>query len=362
MLNIGDRTKCFYWQTDRNLSIEDYQKYFLIRHSTPKKELVQTLQNGIKSILSKKDIVIDEPDENIVMGNVNIVRKVTINGKPYVVRMHPKGIRNEYFYVEKLAQNAAIAQGIPVPRILEIHEARDEKDMDFTLVSALSGVTMVSALLKDPSLEQSLLFQLGVLLAKIHEIKVEKYGSFDNNVAKIQKRLVGLHTSYRDFIWCGLEENLQRLIHFGVISKDSAQEMKDIFEKITFEPVDGPRLIHNDYADWNILVDGKNISGILDWDECHAGDPIADLACWSTFFDIARMKELLKGYRTIKELPEDYDTRFHYYRLRYSISKMALRIKRAQIDPQPSVLDKIKLGRVALKEEQDWFASYQNKN
>ncbi len=191
-------------------------------------------------------------------------------------------------------------------------------------------------------------------MAHIHGIKTEKYGFFDNTDAKTGT-LVGLHSTYHDFIHTGLDENVQRLITFKILTDDQARKFKQLFDQINFEPSDGPRLIQNDMADWNLLTDGKKITGILDWDECHSGDPIADIACWSTFFSIERLKFFLIGYKTVATLPEDYESRFHFYRLRYTISKMALRCKRYEVDKSKFVAEKIKVGKQALIEESHWF-------
>ena len=126
-------------------------------------------------------------------------------------------------------------------------------------------------------------------------------------------------------------------------------------EKYSFEPTSGPVVVHNDFADWNMLTDGKNITAILDWDEACGGDSVADLACWSMFFTIPRYEIFLKGYKEVGALPEDYEERFHYYRLRYAISKMALRAKRFIVDKSDFVKDKIEVGKKALSEEVEWF-------
>lgn len=358
MLEIQDRRNVFYWQTDRNLSSPDYEKHFLKRHEVPNSELTAVLEQGITTIPSPK-VVIEDLDNEVKKGNVNIVRKVQINGEPFIARMHPFGIKNGYFYVEQVALRIAQDSNIPVPQILEVHEARNESDMDFVLMTVAPGVTMETVIGEKKTLEADLLHQAGVLMASIHKIGVEKYGPFDNEVAKSEGRLVGLHGTYKEFIECGLEENIQRLISFGVINDNQAEKFRDVFKEHDFEPRDGPKLIHNDFADWNILVSDKKISGVLDWDECHGGDPIADLACWSTFFDMERFSKFLEGYTSIGALPDDFDTRFHYYRLRYTISKMALRVKRAQVDHSEFIQEKIKVGKKALNEEIQWFDQHE---
>lgn len=355
MLKISDRNNCFYWQTDRNLSPEDYEKYFLKRHAIPSADIIASIRKGVTVLGQISELSVTEPDDEVKKGNVNIVRRVNINKKPYIARIHPQGIKNGYFYVEQIALNLAVSNGLPAPKILEVHEARDAEDMDFVLMTAMQGITMESAIKQNPLIETDLLYQSGILMAKLHQVEVEKYGSFDNQIAKNEGRLVGLHDSYREFVWCGLEENLNRLIRFKVVDNAQAEKLRAVFKENNFEPDGKPRLVHNDFADWNILADDKKISAILDWDECHGGDPIADLACWSTFFSMERFSKFLAGYISVVELPSDFNDRFHYYRLRYTISKMALRVKRALVDPSDFVKEKIRVGTVALAEEFEWF-------
>ncbi len=354
MLDLSNRSNCFYWQTDRELAVADFDHYFLKRQKISSESIEKLLRNGITSISPITELIVHEPDSNVLKGNVNVVRKVTINEVLYVVRLHPKGIKNGYFYVEKEALESARANGLPVPKILEVHQATDEHDLDFVLMTASAGNTMEREIEDDSQVEHSLLRQSGQLMAYIHQINVEKFGSFDNTIAKETGALVGLHDTNRDFIFCGLEENIERLVSFAVIDQETAEQFREIFADTQFVMTE-PRLVHNDFADWNILVDEGKISAILDWDECHGGDPVADLACWSTFFDMNRYAELRKGYETVAELPDDYEERFHYYRLRYTISKMALRVKRAQVDDSQFIKDKIAVGTEALQEELEWF-------
>lgn len=227
--------------------------------------------------------------------------------------------------------------------------------MDFVLMTISSGITMDILLQKNKLPEEMLLIDCGKKMAKIHEVVVEGYGSFDNQIARAESRLQGLHKTYNDFINVGLDENLDRLVKYQVINQHQADAMGKVFQNRRFEPIDRPRLIHNDFADWNLLTDEKAITAVLDWDECHAGDPIADLACWSTFFNIERLSIFMKGYTSLVTLSNDYDERFHFYRLRYTISKMALRIKRYQVDKSPFILEKLEVGKQALKEETKWF-------
>lgn len=352
-IDLSNRQHVFYWQTDREISPEAFDRIFLKRHRVSDEELLSILKQGIQSI-PLESIELIPADENVVKGNVNIVRKVRMNGQEYVVRMHPKEVKNGYFYVEKLILDLAKQHNLPVPQILEIHEAVSDEDMDFILMTVAPGSTMDVFLSKDTSHEKELLFSAGATLAKIHEIPVEGFGPFDNKKAKAGE-LVGLQTTNMDLIKTALTENFQRLIKLSVSTAEEVKIMQSIMNSYSFEPINGSRLVHNDFADWNLLTDGKTITGILDWDEACGGDPVADLACWSMFFTLDRYEKFLSGYTIIGTLPDDYELRFHYYRLRYAISKMALRAKRALVDQSEFAKSKLAVGKIALKEEVQWF-------
>lgn len=114
-------------------------------------------------------------------------------------------------------------------------------------------------------------------------------------------------------------------------------------------------LIHNDFADWNLLTDSNTITGIIDWDECVAGNPIQEIACWSTFFDPERIKPFLKGYFSETPKYDNFDEMFQLMRLRYTISKMALRIKRYTYEQTPFLKSMIEKGENHLKELSEIF-------
>ena len=83
MIDLTNRQNCFYWQTDRDLSPEDYKRIFLNRHETSTSILTNVLLKGITVIPKIKSIKIVSADEYVVKGNVNIVRKVLIDGITY---------------------------------------------------------------------------------------------------------------------------------------------------------------------------------------------------------------------------------------------------------------------------------------
>ena len=107
---------------------------------------------------------------------------------------------------------------------------------------------------------------------------------------------------------------------------------KIFFDNDHFIKCDDPKLVHNDIADWNQLIENEKLTGIVDWDECYSGDPITDFSAWSVFFPFERMKHLKSGYKKISSLPDDFEEKLHLYRLRYIVSKMTLRTKKLMFE------------------------------
>ena len=127
-------------------------------------------------------------------------------------------------------------------------------------------------------------------------------------------------------------------------------KIKDLFQNNELLECDKAVLVHNDFADWNLLTDGNTISGVIDWDECVGGHPIQEIACWSTFFDPERLPLFLDGYFSETEKPDNFEELFQLFRLRYTISKMALRTKRYTYEKSPFVLTMIEKGKKHLEE------------
>lgn len=347
---IADRSDCFYWQTDRKISAEEAAMIWKDRHSAITNE---ELLEKISTELNDDKLVYIKPfDENAQtsLGNVNSIRVgVLESGKEVIIRCHPKGVRNGYFYAESLASQMALENGLPAYKTYLIHELETESDISYQVIEKLNGNTVQFCLKEHPEKEEQLVIEMGKTMANLHKIKVNGFGPFDNDLAKNGK-LVGKHQTLKDAINAGLEENLERLVTYNILTKDIADKILKLFNNNELLNSDVSVLIHNDFADWNLLTDGNTITGIIDWDECVAGNPVGEIACWSTFFDPERIKSFLKGYFSETPVYDNFDEMFQLMRLRYTVSKMALRITRYTYLQTPEFKDKIEKGKKHLEE------------
>lgn len=358
---ICDRTDCFYWQTDRKVTVEVAALIWKDQHSLISNDY---LLDQINKELKDTQLAYIQPfDKNAQTsnGNVNSIRVgVLINGQEIIIRCHPQGLKNGYFFVESLAASIALKSGVPTYKTHLIHELQNENDVAYQVIEKLTGGTIESYLNEYPQSEANMVYQMGKMMAKIHQIKVNGFGPFDNEKAKTGE-LIGIHSTLNDAFNAGLEENLNRLVTYKLFSQEVALKIKMLFNDNKLLDIKDPVLIHNDFADWNLLTDGKEITAVLDWDESVGGDPIQDIACWSTFFAPERLNIFLKGYFSDTKKPDDFEAKFQLMRLRYTISKMALRLKRYQYEKTDFMKSVIERGKTHLSELIEIF-ELDNKN
>ncbi|MDE5888600.1 MAG: hypothetical protein K2H20_01125, partial [Bacilli bacterium] len=140
---IADRSECFYWQTDRKISAEEAGMIWKDRHSAITNE---ELFEKINTILKDDKLVYIKPfdvNAQTSLGNVNSIRVgVLDSGKEVIIRCHPKGVRNGYFYAESLVANVALEYDIPAYKTYCIHELENEDDISFQVIEKLEGNTV----------------------------------------------------------------------------------------------------------------------------------------------------------------------------------------------------------------------------
>lgn len=196
--------------------------------------------------------------------------------------------------------------------------------------------------------------EAGKTLAQIHSIKVDGFGAFDNEMAK-QGKLVGLHGNFEKFIMSGLKNNLDILVKYEHINEKQKNNIIALYKDNNLLKCNKAVLVHNDYADWNLLTDGEKISGILDLDECCASDPLCDIACWMSMAPQNRVSKFLEGYFAVSEKPENFEDKVNLYTLRYVISNMVQRSYRSEYIHTDFLKELLNQGKQQIVELLNYF-------
>ncbi|MCL4360372.1 aminoglycoside phosphotransferase family protein [Patescibacteria group bacterium] len=362
ILDLSNRHNMFYWQTNRNISAEDMKKIFLDRsESFDKSDAVPAIEYGmIKTGKKPQDAKVVQVGELITDGLVNNVLKAKLaDGTNIVIRMHPKDVKNGYFWVEKVAAEKAKAYGVLTYSTYIIVNDRKKFDFDFIIMEALPGETMRNFTHSGEikyAYEEQLIRETGRQIGLIHRVKTRGFGFFDNKIAKSKGTLEGQYNSLREHFFASLHEDLEYLDNDHKITHSQQEKILALLNKnADLINCDEPALIHNDVADWNTLSDGKHITGIVDWDECISGDPVMEFSAYSLFFGEPRMTWFKEGYSLTNTFPTNFNNKFQIFKLRYLVSKLKLRVKMATVHNSPGLQRNIKRGFEAMNEVFAYF-------
>lgn len=347
-----DRSNMFYWQTDRPISIKESETFFGANRG---QNLEEELIAEVNKVLTARHVLEISGGEHFDIGSVNINRRFKLSdGSEIVGRFHPKNLRNGYFNVEYLAAQTALSNNIPAAKPIAVNFEENNGGFDFILFEKLDGENMKHYLQNHIEDEKALLNIQGRLMARMHNIKVDGFGFFDNQKAA-QGMLEGIHKTNREHFLAALDENISVIIDGGYINTEQGDKIKLLLNDSEHLECEHASLIHNDAADWNVIVKNKSEIVFIDWDESFAGDPVADLACWALFFPVNRLELLLEGYKQESDLPSDFEEKLHIYRLRYVVSKLSLRHKKSSYNKTQLLVDAIKAGLEILELESKYF-------
>ena len=263
--------------------------------------------------------------------------------KRVVVRINQTSVEDDYFEIEECIYNKLNALDIQNCSVYWVEKRGKNFPYDFIIEDRLL-IGDFEKLLEDGKYdadEEARLVNLsGQLLRNIHSIKTKKYGFFDRS--QIKHGLIGTKDTWADYFFTALDSNLSTLIELGYINDNKASQIKNtIKENSNFLTYDSPVLLHGDYCDHNIISNEHTITGVIDWTDAMSGDPIHDIAFWSSFYSSDRLKIFLEGYYGLDEKPTSFWQTLNLYLLRINVSKAVLRNKYGISGRVPYAIKKI---------------------
>ena len=231
---------------------------------------------------------------------------------------------------EKIITDAVRALWVATNNILHVDISRDNFPFDYQIEELLVWEDPERYLddsgrfLWGKEAYDQMSYELWQAIAKYSTIKYAGYWIFDQEALK-NGNIVWKHQDFYSYITTNLEIHLEALVWYGVIDTVKKQEILHIFQKHRDLINDCEScLVHHDLADHNIMYDPEKkwLGGIFDWEAMVLGDPMLDLgSCptWGTHYP--RKDLLIEGYKSIQQLPDDYELRMDLYELRTLIWK-----------------------------------------
>lgn len=182
---------------------------------------------------------------------------------------------------------------IPVPKVLDVWYG-DESTTGALLLSAIPGMPCTG------EIDAKLSFQIGVYLAMLHEVSTPGYGYHVVDGFKVlDQNNWRLHIKSNFEQWkepCKeiLDANLYErcILHFdGVFS--------------ALPDPDGPCIVHMDFRPGNILVNGNELAGIIDFESARGGSSEIDFTkvnrdIWEV--DPRTKIPFIEGYQSIRPM------------------------------------------------------------
>ncbi len=174
-------------------------------------------------------------------------------------------------------------------------------NLSFSIVDFVEGALLSNVWkhLEPADLEQ-ILVDLGGKLSRVHSHKFAQSGFFGPNLNIEETFYEGAGTACEQFIESSLSSNNVKERLGAELFKGVQKYLFD--NKYLFNAVDKSNcLVHSDFNTKNIMVSVKErkVTGILDWEYAHSGNPLCDFGNFLRFedetdFDV--VKSLMRGY------------------------------------------------------------------
>jgi aminoglycoside phosphotransferase (APT) family kinase protein len=178
-----------------------------------------------------------------------------------ILRRDPAGSSGaERMRLEAAVLREAARTGVPVPDVIDdCGSAPEVLGGAFMIMSCVDGEAAPRRILHDAefdSIRPQLAYEMGTVLARIHAADAERVPGLPDGGDQ-------LDTLYREYLESGaplpvLEVAFRRL-------------------RENWRPPARTTVVHGDFRIGNLLVSPSGISGVLDWELTHRGDPVQDL-------------------------------------------------------------------------------------
>ncbi|MFF2886300.1 phosphotransferase family protein [Paenibacillus sp. NPDC057967] len=182
---------------------------------------------------------------------------------------------------------------LPVPKVLDIWYG-DERTTGALLLSAIQGTPCTG------DIDEKRSYQIGMYLAMLHEVKAPGYGYYVTDGFKLLDQ-----NNWRLYIKSTFEKWTEpcKEILDPALYERCILHFDEIFSALP-EP-DGPCMVHMDFRPGNILVNGSEVAGIIDFESARGGSSEIDFTKVNRYIWEANPKTKLpfiEGYQSIRPM------------------------------------------------------------
>lgn len=139
----------------------------------------------------------------------------------------------------------------------------------------------------------------GASLAHVHNIQLEQQGILTETGIIVRP--------FRDQLENQFVACVDQLVADGCLERTDVVKAEQLFSK--FQDSTETSLCHFDFSPKQLLIDGFNISGIIDWEASRASYSVYDFAKCELKFKLhySMFDAFQRGYYQVRSMPDNYD-------------------------------------------------------
>ncbi len=261
----------------------------------------------------------------LVIGQENEVYDVvTADNQKLIVRI--SHMEDPRFEAERWALDAARQAGVPTPQVLLVEQVDYEKgSITFCIEEKLPGEPLEVAIKGGITEElDSAIEKIGDVLSKLHSVKVDGFGY-------LQSDGKGWPIAFSE-IMLDLNEKQSELgsaaKEWGLLPQKVTHGLALLNDNQHLYGFDTPSLTHGDFGLPHILVEGDQITGIIDMQECSGNHPVFDFVHWDAYWrEVVPTSKIMASYGNSDLFKGDYEALFHLALLRRSLWMLMVHVE-----------------------------------
>lgn len=320
------RRDVYYWKCDRPAAFHGTAQGDARRPSRETETLVRDLLNrhfGVPATTLR---------DGGGQGN-HLTFVATVDEHDVFIRIEDGPERDDYIAVESSVMDRVRALGVPTPRVHATDATRRVAPFAWQILERIAEPDLNRHFKAGALATHEVAAQIGRLIATWQSVPVEGFGPFD--VAHLGRHgvLQGLHSGYPAYYFTRLDAHLAFLVDRRFLTQTQAEAMRAaIDDHRALLDIATPCLVHKDTALWNLLGTEREVTAVIDWDDCVGGDPMDDLALLGCFHDGTFLRAAFEGYASVRPLPADHVARFWLHVLRNMLFKAVIRVGAGYFD------------------------------
>ncbi len=229
---------------------------------------------------------------------------------------------------------AGVGADILVPKVHLVRFQSGGAPFDLAIIELARGTPLRDlgdALLDD---NPDVAAAIGATLRRTHAVEGGGAGLIDVTDEDVRRRPRGVHQDFCAYIDVCLREHIAACVQAEFVNNGLAGKIERLFSHMRPALSDRPaRLLHGDPGVHNIFWDphSTSVTALIDWEDALVGDPLFDVAMWSTFHPLRRLEPFLSGYGLSSPTREEQQLIALYF-LRIALSKTVHRLRFGIVD------------------------------